>query len=62
VEGFSLEDVKMMAKQAPREEDSAARAKWLAEQLRFRLKEALAQRGGSEAFVHWLRSEGKKSA
>jgi len=52
----------MIVKQVPRQEDSAARAKWLAEQLRFRLKEALAQRGGSEAFVHWLRSEGEKSA
>ena len=57
-----MEEVKMMAKQALREEDSAARAKWLTEQLRFRLKEALAQRGGSEAFVHWLHSEGEKSA
>jgi hypothetical protein len=42
--------------------DSAAKAKQLAEKLRFRLKEAMAQRGGSDAFVHWLRSEGKRSA
>lgn len=49
-------------KQAPREEDSAAKTKRLAEQLRFRLKEASAQRGGSEAFLHWLRSESEKSA
>jgi hypothetical protein len=62
VEEKRVEEVKMMAKQALREEDSAARAKWLTEQLRFRLKEALAQRGGSEAFVHWLHSEGEKSA
>lgn len=57
-----MEEAEMIVKQVPRQEDSAARAKWLAEQLRFRLKEALAQRGGSEAFVHWLRSEGEKSA
>ena len=49
-------------KRAPRAEDSAAKAKQLAEKLRFRLKEAMAQRGGSDAFVHWLRSDGKRSA
>jgi hypothetical protein len=49
-------------KRAPKAEDSAAKAKKLAEQLRFRLKEAMAQRGGSAAFVHWLRSDGKKRA
>lgn len=49
-------------KKTPREENSAARATRLAEQLRFRVKEAMAQRGGSEAFVRWLRSDGGKSA
>ena len=49
-------------KNAPRQEDSAAKTKRLAEQLRFRLREAMAQRGGSEAFLHWLRSDGGKSA
>jgi hypothetical protein len=49
-------------KKAPKEEDSAAKAKQLAEKLRFRLKESMAQRGGSEAFVHWLRSGGEKGA
>jgi hypothetical protein len=49
-------------KKTPTEEDSAARAKRLAEQLRFRMKEAMAQSGDSEAFVHWLRSGGGKSA
>jgi hypothetical protein len=44
------------------EENPAAKAKRLAEKLRFRLKEASAQRGGSEAFLHWLRSDGKKGA
>ena len=48
-------------KKRPKEEDSAARAKWVAGQLRFRMKEAMVQRGGSEAFVHWLRSEERKS-
>jgi hypothetical protein len=46
-------------KSAPQEQDSSAKAKQLAEKLKFRLKEAMAQRGGSEAFVHWLRSDGK---
>jgi hypothetical protein len=49
-------------KKAPKEADSAAKAKQLAEKLRFRLKEASAQRGGSEAFLHWLRSDAKKGA
>jgi hypothetical protein len=46
----------------PEEEDSAAKVQKLAEKMRFRLKEAMAQRGGSEAFLHWLRSDGKKGA
>jgi hypothetical protein len=46
-------------KSTPQEQDSSAKAKQLAEKLKFRLKEAMAQRGGSEAFVHWLRSDGK---
>jgi hypothetical protein len=46
-------------KGAPKEQDSSAKAKQLAEKLKFRLKEAMAQRDGSEAFVHWLRSDGK---
>jgi len=45
-----------------KEEDSAARVQRLAEEMRFRLKEAMAQRGGSEAFLHWLRSDGMKKA
>jgi hypothetical protein len=48
-------------KTKPIDENSAAKAKRLAEKLRFRLKEASAQRGGSEAFLHWLRSDSKKS-
>ena len=46
----------------PKEENSAAKAKQLADKLRFRLKEASAQRGGSEAFLHWIRSDSKKEA
>jgi hypothetical protein len=46
----------------PTEEAAAARAKWLAEQMKFRLKEAMAQRGGSEAFLQWMRSDEGKTA
>jgi hypothetical protein len=62
VEGFSLENSKMAAEEAPKKANSAARAKRSAEQLRFRLKEAMAQRGAPEAFLHWLRSDGGKHA
>jgi hypothetical protein len=47
---------------APKEEDAAAKVKQLAEKMRFRMKEAMAQRGGSEAFLHWLRSGDGKGA
>lgn len=50
------------AEQAPKQEKSAIKAKRLAHQSRFWLKEAMAQRGGSEAFLHWLRSDGAKHA
>jgi hypothetical protein len=46
----------------PQENDSAVKAKRLAEEMRFRLKEAMAQRGESEAFVSWLRSGEAKNA
>ena len=46
-------------KKAEKEQNSAVKAKQLAEQMRFRVREAMAQRGGSEAFLHWLRSEAK---
>jgi hypothetical protein len=51
-----------MDKRAPRNEDSAVRARRLAEQLRFKLREAMAQRGRPDAFLHWLRSDGGKNA
>jgi len=44
------------------QQDSAARVQRLAEEMRFRLKEAMAQHGGSDAFLHWLRSDGGKKA
>ncbi len=47
---------------AEQEENSAVKMQRLAEERRFRLKEAMAQRGGGEAFLHWLRSnEGKQA-
>jgi hypothetical protein len=49
-------------KTIPKEEDSTAKVKRLTEKLRFRLKEAMAQRGGSEAFLHYLRSRDEKQA
>lgn len=53
-----METHKKMAK----EDDSAAKMRKLAEEMRFRLKEAMAQRGGSEAFLHWLRTDDGKKA
>ena len=47
-------------KRIPAEDESTARAKWLAEQLRFRLMESMAQRGGSEAFLQFMRSDDGK--
>jgi hypothetical protein len=49
-------------KKADKQEDSAAKMQRLAEEMRFRIKEAMAQRGGSEAFLHWLQSDGAKKA
>ena len=37
-------------KKAANEEDSAAKLRKLAEEMRFRIREAMVQRGGSEAF------------
>jgi len=50
------------SKTKPNEENSTAKAKRLADKLRFRLKEASAQRGGSEAFLLWIRTDSKKEA
>jgi hypothetical protein len=51
-----MEELKIAAK----EEDSAAKARKLTEKLRFRLRESMAQRGNSEAFLQWLRSSDEK--
>lgn len=44
------------------EEDSSAKMQRLAEEMRFRIKEAMVQRGGSEAFLSWLRTDDAKKA
>lgn len=49
-------------KSAPVQEDPATRAQRLAALIRVRLKEAAAQREGSEVLRHWLRAEGDRSA
>jgi hypothetical protein len=48
-------------KQSPRQDDRAARAKWLAEQLRLRLNEAMARQRGADAFLHLMRSDQRKN-
>jgi hypothetical protein len=62
VEEYTLENTKMAVEEAPKQANQAAPARRSAEQLRFRLKEAMAQRGAPEAFLHWLRSDGGKHA
>jgi hypothetical protein len=49
-------------KSAVKEEDSATKMQRLAEEMRFRIREAMAQRNGSEAFLHWLETGGGKKA
>jgi hypothetical protein len=49
-------------KKTKTEENSAAIMQRLAEEMRFRIMEATAQRGGSETFLHWLRSDAVKKA
>ena len=44
------------------EQDSAKRMQRLAEEMRFRIMESKAQRGGSEAFLSWLRTDAAKHA
>jgi hypothetical protein len=62
LENSTLEQTAAAAEEAPQQTKPAARAKRSAEQLRFRLKEAMAQRGGSDAFLHWLSTDGGKRA
>lgn len=40
--------------------EQAAKSRQRAEQLRFRLREAMAERKGSDAFLHYLRKEDEK--
>jgi hypothetical protein len=47
-------------KQIAQESDSAVKLQKLAEQMRFRMKEATAQRGGSATFLHWLQANANK--
>ena len=47
---------------AVNEEDSAKRMQRLAEEMRFRIRESMAQRGSSEAFLNWLRTDATKQA
>ena len=49
-------------KKAANEEDSAAKVRKLAEEMRFRIRGAMAQPGGSEALLRWLRSDGAGKA
>ena len=62
LENSTLEQTATPAEDAPMQIKPAARAKRSAEQLRFRLKEAMAQRGSSEAFLRWLSTDGGKHA
>lgn len=62
LENTTLEQTTEVAEDAPKQPKPSARAKRSAEQLRFRLREAMAQRGGSEAFLHWLRADHGKHA
>ncbi len=62
LENSTLEQIATVAEDAPKQAKPAARAKRSAEQLRFQLKEAMAQRGGSDAFLHWLSTDGGKHA
>jgi hypothetical protein len=62
LENSTLEQIANSAEETPHQPKPVARAKRSADQLRFRLKEAMAQRGGSEAFLHWLRTDGGKRA
>jgi hypothetical protein len=47
---------------APDQEDPSDRAFRLTERLRGLLKEELAEYGGGEAFLRWIRSEGEDAA
>jgi len=52
----------LKVKPAEKEDNSAAKLQKLAEEKRFRQKEAMAQSGGSEAFLRWLQTDGGRKA
>jgi lipase chaperone LimK len=62
VEEISLENIKVATKQAPKQEESSVKMKRLTEKLRFRMREAGAQRGRSDAFLHWLQTDSARKA
>ncbi|MGA9070092.1 MAG: hypothetical protein WB424_07550 [Terracidiphilus sp.] len=62
LENSTLEQTAAAVEDSPKQGKPAIQAKRSADQLRFRLKEAMAQRGGSEAFLHWLSTDGGKHA
>ena len=52
----------LKVKPAEKEDNSAAKLQKLAEEKRFRQKEAMAQSGGSEAFLRWLQTDGGRKS
>jgi hypothetical protein len=62
LENSTLEQTAAAKQDAPQQAKPVVRAKRSAEQLRFRLKEAMAQRGGSDAFLRWLSTDGARRA
>jgi hypothetical protein len=62
LESTLLKTESMAAEQVTQQDNSAVKTKRLAQQSRFWLKEAMAQRGDSAAFLHWLSSDGGKHA
>jgi hypothetical protein len=62
LENSTLEQTAKPAAEAPKQTKPPVQAKRSAAQQRFRLKEAMAQRGGSAAFLHWLSTDSGKHA
>ncbi len=59
---LSTADVASIQKEDARQEDPSARALRLSERLRGLLSEELAEYGGGEAFLRWIRSEDEDAA
>jgi hypothetical protein len=58
----SRTDIKMAESQTESQEDPSERAFRLTEKLRGILKDELAEYGGGEAFLRWIRSDDEKTA